>query len=123
MVKVKRVYDPAEAGDGDRVLVDRLWPRGLTHEQAGLTEWAKDLAPSTELRTWFHANLSQWEEFRVRYLAELADKGAALRALAIRSRSAPVTLLYGSHDREHNHAILLAEQLGKIDIDEESGGG
>jgi len=107
---LKRVYEPASDEDGQRVLVDRLWPRGLTKQKAHLDLWLKDVAPSPDLRKWFHHDESNWDEFRHRYLAEL-DRNAAvaqLRELAGRGR---VTLLYGAHDEAHNHAVVLREFL------------
>lgn len=109
--RLKRVYDPPESEDGRRVLVDRLWPRGLSKQAAALDEWARDLAPSTGLRKWFHANRGEWETFRDRYRAELATQEPALSALSAASRDGPVTLLFAVADRERNHAILLREML------------
>lgn len=110
-VRVKRVYDPPAASDGYRVLVDRLWPRGLTKQAAAVDEWLRDIAPSTALRKWFHQDRSRWTEFRQRYLAELKTRSADLDALRQRAARQRVTLLYGSRDAERNHAILLKEIL------------
>ena len=113
-IVVKRVYEAVSPSDGARVLVDRLWPRGLTKEEAGVKFWLKDLAPSNELRQWFHANPEAWRVFRKRYLKELvSEKGSAavekLHHLAEGKR--PVTLLYASRNLEHNNAIVLKELL------------
>lgn len=113
-LRLKRVYDGADESDGFRVLVDRLWPRGVSKERAAVDLWAKDVAPSTELRTAFHHGGMPWADFDAAYRAELAgpaaDAVAALRAEADRHRV--VTLLYGVHDAEHNHARILREVLG-----------
>ena len=113
-VAVKRVYDSASPFDGTRVLVDRLWPRGLTKEDAAVKFWLRDLAPSNELRQWFHANPDGWRMFRRRYLKELANEKASaavdkLHHLAEGKRR--VTLLYASRNDEHNNAIVLKELL------------
>jgi uncharacterized protein YeaO (DUF488 family) len=110
-LRIKRVYEPAEAGDGARVLVDRVWPRGVTKEAAALTLWLKDVAPSTALRKWFGHEPERWEEFCRRYHAELEqdqDGLAELRELRGKGR---VTLLYGAHDTEHNQAVALRDYL------------
>ncbi|MGA2425291.1 MAG: DUF488 family protein [Terriglobales bacterium] len=113
-VAVKRVYEAASASDGVRVLVDRLWPRGLTKADAAVKFWLRDLAPSNELRKWFHANPEGWRVFRKRYLKELASEAASaavekLHHLAEGKRR--VTLLYASRNVEHNNAIVLKELL------------
>lgn len=110
-IRIKRVYDPLEDKDGARVLVDRLWPRGLSKEAAALTLWLKEAAPSPELRTWFGHDPVRWEEFRRRYLAELAHNDNALGQLLALARRDPVTLLYAAHDTQHNNAIVLAAYL------------
>lgn len=107
---IKRVYDPPEEGDGERILVDRLWPRGISREKAALADWMKDVAPSTELRKWFDHRPERWEEFQHRYREELAGN-PAVEALRARAAAAPVTLLYGSRNREFNHAAVLADVL------------
>jgi len=116
-VVVKRVYEAAAPSDGVRVLVDRLWPRGLRKADAAVKFWLRDLAPSTELRQWFHANPEAWHMFRKRYLKELANaEGFAavekLHHLAEGKRQ--VTLLYASRNEEHNNAIVLKELLEGI---------
>ena len=113
-VAVKRVYETASPSDGVRVLVDRLWPRGLKKEDAAVKLWLRTLAPSTELREWFHANPDGWRMFRKRYLKELVSEGgsAAVEKLHHLAESKPqVTLLYASRDEEHNNAIVLKELL------------
>ena len=110
--RIKRVYDPAEPADGYRVLVDRLWPRGVTKERAALDLWDKDVAPTTELRQWYHHHEDQFDVFAERYLAELAANEAAVDRL--RDLPQPVvTLLYSVRDPVQNHARLLAEYLAK----------
>jgi uncharacterized protein YeaO (DUF488 family) len=111
MIQTKRVYDKPSKSDGFRVLVDRLWPRGLSKERAAVKEWLKDLAPSAELRKWFSHDPAKWKEFQKRYKKELADKGDALNLLKARSRRRTVTLLYGARDAQHNEATVLAEVL------------
>jgi uncharacterized protein YeaO (DUF488 family) len=110
-VRVKRVYEPAAASDGERILIDRIWPRGVTREAAHLDEWARELAPSTELRRWFGHDPARFGEFRRRYTAELAAQEGKLRELRRRARAGTVTLVYGARDAEHNDAIVLAEIL------------
>ena len=110
----KRAYDTAESSDGFRVLVDRLWPRGVSKERAAIDLWAKDAAPSPDLRREWHAAAdSEWHVYADRYRAELADETApALSALAEQLRRHPtVTLVYAAHDEEHNHAVVLEEAL------------
>lgn len=110
----KRAYDTAEASDGFRVLVDRLWPRGVSKDRAAIDLWAKDTAPSPELRTAWHAAADdEWDSYADRYRAELARESAsALGALADEVRTHPVvTLVYAAHDPEHNHAVVLEEAL------------
>ncbi|NMO56912.1 DUF488 domain-containing protein [Actinoplanes sp. TBRC 11911] len=108
--RVKRVYDAPSPDDGYRVLVDRLWPRGVTKERAALDLWAKEVAPSTDLRVWFHQHPDEFDVFAERYRTELDANPAAVDRL--RDLAPVVTLLYSVHDREHNHAALLAEYLG-----------
>jgi len=106
-IAIKRVYEAPAEGDGYRVLIDRLWPRGLKKEAVAMDVWAKELAPSTELRQWFGHDPARWDEFRQRYAAELADSADVWQALARRSAKEPVTLLYGARDEEHNDAVAL----------------
>jgi uncharacterized protein YeaO (DUF488 family) len=110
-IRIKRVYAPPERGDGARVLVDRLWPRGLRKEDAALTLWLKDIAPSDELRRWFGHDPARWVEFARRYRAELAHKDDATAQMAGLAGKEPVTLLYAAHDGEHNNAVVLASWL------------
>jgi uncharacterized protein YeaO (DUF488 family) len=113
-VVVKRVYEPASSSDGVRVLVDRLWPRGLTKEDVAIKFWMRELAPSDELRKWFHANPEAWRMFRKRYLKELTteESSAAVEKLHdLAEAKRPVTLLYASRNLEHNNAIVLKELL------------
>jgi uncharacterized protein YeaO (DUF488 family) len=110
-VRLKRAYDPAEPADGHRVLIDRLWPRGVSRERAKLDAWEKDLPPSTELRQWFGHDPSRFPEFRRRYIEELRDKRPRLTALRRQAREGTLTLIYSAHDSEHNDAVVLAEVL------------
>ena len=116
MILIKRAYDPVSDGDGERILVDRLWPRGVTKEAARISSWMKELGPTTGLRKWFGHDPSRWEEFQVRYAKELQtpDHRALLGDLAARSRQGVVTLVFGARDREHNHAIVLKNLIGDI---------
>jgi len=112
LVAVKRVYEAPAASDGLRVLVDRLWPRGLTKQQAAVKHWLRDLAPSTELRQWYHAN--PWRLFRKRYLKELVSpKGSAAveKLYGLAASGKKLTLLYASHNEERNNAMVLKELL------------
>ncbi len=113
-VVVKRIYEAASRSDGVRVLVDRLWPRGLTKEDAAVKFWLRDLAPSDELRKWFHANPEAWRMFRKRYLKELVGEAASLAVEKLHHLTEGkrrVTLLYASRNEEHNNAIVLKELL------------
>lgn len=110
-VRVKRAYEPAKDGDGYRVLVDRLWPRGVSKERARLDEWAKELAPSGELRIWFGHEPDRFDGFRSRYVAELRDHRDGLSELRRRARTGPVTLVHAARDSEHNGAVVLADVL------------
>jgi len=110
-VRLKRAYEPAAPSDGYRVLIDRLWPRGVRREEARLDEWARELAPSSELRRWFGHDPERFVEFRRRYTAELAEQTAKLKELRREARKGTLTLVYGAHDTEHNDAVVLAEIL------------
>jgi uncharacterized protein YeaO (DUF488 family) len=110
-LRIKRVYEDPAPGDGFRVLVDRLWPRGVSKQRAALGLWAKEVAPSTELRTWFHAHPGEFGEFGRRYRAELTENPEVDGLREELSGHSVVTLLYGLHDTEHNHAQILAEVL------------
>lgn len=107
----KRVYDPAEPEDGYRVLIDHIWPRGISKERAALDEWAKELAPSAELRRWFDHIPSRFPEFRERYRAELQERGAELGQLRAHAQDKRVTVVYAARDTEHNNAAVLVELL------------
>jgi len=109
-IRVKRVYDAPEPTDGIRVLVDRLWPRGIKKEMLNAL-WLKEVAPSTALRTWYHQDYSQWAEFKRRYLEEMREQTAALAQLRALAEQGPLTLIYSSRQTEHNHALLLREIL------------
>lgn len=106
-VKLKRTYEPPEATDGVRVLVDRLWPRGVSKEHAALDHWMKEIAPSTELRKWFGHEPARWKEFVRRYDAELHGNAELLSQLRSLVRKGPITLVYSAHDEVHNDAIVL----------------
>jgi uncharacterized protein YeaO (DUF488 family) len=110
-VRLKRAYEPADASDGHRILIDGLWPRGVSREQAHLDEWARELAPSGELRRWFGHDPSRFAEFRRRYIQELAPQEQKLRELRRCARDGTVTLVYSARDTEHNDAAVLAEIL------------
>ena len=107
----KRVYDLPCKDDGYRVLVDRLWPRGLGKSEAEIDAWLKDVAPSHELRRWFNHDPEKWSEFKSRYFQELAKKEKILQELRSKAAVGPVTLLYGAKDSEHNNAVALKEYL------------
>jgi uncharacterized protein YeaO (DUF488 family) len=114
MVKIKRVYDPAERGDGERILVDRLWPRGLSKRAAAIDEWMKDLGPSHELRKWFGHDPRRWSEFRRRYVAELRTQRDPLMAIVRKATRGAVTLLFGARDPEHNQAVVLKGVIERL---------
>ena len=108
-IKIKRVYEPPVKDDGIRVLVDRLWPRGLTKEKASVDLWLKDIAPSTELRKWFGHDPNKWEEFKKQYLSELKGNSEQIWLLKQEMEKGVVTLVYGAKDEEHNEALVLQE--------------
>lgn len=110
-VRLKRAYEEPSAEDGMRVLVDRLWPRGVRKTDAAIDHWAKELSPSTELRKWFGHEPSRWEEFRQRYAAEIDQHRDELDRLRDLARQGVVTLVYAAHDQEHNDAVVLREIL------------
>ncbi|HJP84392.1 MAG TPA: DUF488 family protein [Gemmatimonadaceae bacterium] len=111
MVVIKRVYERSLPSDGRRILVDRLWPRGLSKRAAGVDEWLREVAPSTELREWFHHDPKKWPEFRRRYRRELRMHRAAVDRIAKLARRGRVTLVYGAKDEVHNDAVVLAAVL------------
>lgn len=110
-LEVKRIYEPPASDDGQRVLVDRVWPRGVSKKDAALTLWLKDIAPSDELRKWFGHEPARWADFQKRYRAELDGNGEAVAQLRGLLRQGKVTLLYGAHDETHNNAVALAGYL------------
>jgi uncharacterized protein YeaO (DUF488 family) len=110
-IRLKRAYEAPSREDGYRVLVDRLWPRGVSKQQARLDEWDKELAPSSELREWFGHEPALFPEFRRRYLSELRAKRPRLKELRRRAAGGRLTLVYSAHDSEHNDAVVLAEVL------------
>ncbi|MFU0504220.1 DUF488 domain-containing protein [Pseudaminobacter sp. NGMCC 1.201702] len=112
-VRIKRIYDSRSDADGMRILIDRLWPRGLKKEDAGIDLWLKEIAPSDDLRRWFHHEAGKWAEFRERYEKELRENEAAVKTLEDRIGRATATLLYGAKDTEHNQAIVLRDFLMK----------
>ncbi|MGH2630785.1 MAG: DUF488 domain-containing protein [Actinomycetota bacterium] len=110
-MRLKRAYEPAGSSDGYRVLIDRLWPRGISRERAKLDEWDRELPPSTELRQWFGHDPGRFEEFRRRYVEELRDQRPRLAELRRRAKDGTLTLVYSARDTEHNDAVVLAEVL------------
>jgi len=110
-VLIKRAYEPPAPEDGARVLIDRLWPRGVKKEALALDQWAKELAPSTALRQWFGHEPARWAEFQKRYAIELQTQAEALDALRARARRSTVTLVYGAHDEAHNNAVVVRALL------------
>ena len=113
MIKIKRAYEAAEKTDGARFLVDRLWPRGVSKERLELTAWVKDAAPSNELRTWYHHEMDQWDEFCRRYTKELEAEPEAWAPLVQAARKGTVTLVYSSQHVEQNNAVALKAFLEK----------
>jgi uncharacterized protein YeaO (DUF488 family) len=111
-IRTKRVYEPAEPEDGTRILVDRLWPRGLTKEKVNAL-WMKEIAPSSELRKWFHHEEQNWDEFKQRYFAELDENQEAVEKLLAEAGKGRVTLLYSAKDEKDNQAVALKEYLLK----------
>ncbi len=110
-IKVKRVYEEPSRSDGYRVLVDRVWPRGISKEGAAVKEWLKEVGPSTALRKWFDHDPAKWDDFRRRYFAELDAGPPGLADLQARARAGMVTLVYSARDTEHNQAVALREWL------------
>lgn len=111
MIKLKRVYEEPSSKDGVRILVERLWPRGLTKKRAAVDLWLKDVAPSPELRKWFGHEPTRWEQFQRRYRRELREKKEAVRLLKQKAREGTVTLVYAARDEEHNGALALKRHL------------
>ncbi len=110
-VRLKRAYERPAAEDGTRILVDRLWPRGVKKEHAAIDHWVKDLSPSTELRKWFGHDPDRWQDFRRRYRAELRQRSDQLDRLRDLARQGAITLVYAAHDERHNDAVVLREVL------------
>jgi uncharacterized protein YeaO (DUF488 family) len=110
-IQLKRAYDPASNDDGWRVLVDRIWPRGIRKEGARIDLWLKEVAPSTALRKWFGHDPTKWREFKKRYFAELADNAPVVEELVKQAKRGLVTLVYGAKDKTHNNALALKEYL------------
>ena len=113
MIKVKRVYEPAVSGDGTRFLVERLWPRGVKKSELKMDAWLKDVAPSTELRQWFGHDPEKWRDFRERYNRELRANPDAVQPIIAAAKRGTVTLLYSSHDTEHNNAVALMQYVSR----------
>jgi uncharacterized protein YeaO (DUF488 family) len=111
MLQLKRVYEEPSKDDGFRVLVERLWPRGLTKERAKVDLWLKDVAPSPELRKWYSHDVAKWKEFQERYLNELKTRPDEIELLRGKSKEGVVTLVYAAHDPEHNSALVLKRYL------------
>jgi uncharacterized protein YeaO (DUF488 family) len=112
-IKLKRIYEAPAAGDGTRILVDRLWPRGIAKDKAKIDLWLKDIAPSNVLRKRFHGHPEDWNAFRAAYAAELKQAGGAVQELRGHLRKGPVTLLYAARDEEHNNAVALKQWLAR----------
>lgn len=113
MIRVKRIYDPPAKGDGLRILVDRVWPRGMSKEKAAVDLWLKHVAPSTELRKWFGHEPERWPEFKRRYQIELSKHADTLNEIRSRGRKGAITLLFAAKDTAHNNAVALLEYLAK----------
>jgi uncharacterized protein YeaO (DUF488 family) len=111
MIKLKRAYDPVAATDGKRLLVERLWPRGLSKDALKLDGWIREVAPTTDLRKWFGHDPAKWRQFRIRYFRELDSRPESWRSIVSLAGRGTVTLVYSSHDEEHNNAVALHEYL------------
>ena len=110
-VKLKRAYEPASPGDGERILVDRLWPRGVRKSELKVDDWMKDIAPSSGLRGWFGHDPDRWDEFQRRYWRELSDHAEMLTDLRRRARQRAITLIYSARDETHNDAVVLRKAI------------
>ena len=110
-VKLKRAYEPPAADDGTRILIDRLWPRGITKERAAIDQWMKDISPSTELRKWFGHDPARWDEFRRRYALEVRQNADLIDQLRSFARQGAITLVYSARDEKHNDAVELRELI------------
>ena len=115
MIKLKRAYEKHARADGERILVERLWPRGLTKLQAKIDLWLKDVAPSTELRRWFGHDPKKWDEFRQRYQEELKQKDEPINLLKRKAKAGTITLIYAARDEDHNGALVLQQFLQRVD--------
>ncbi len=111
MIKIKRVYEPASPDDGKRILVDRLWPRGIKKQDAHIDEWIKDIAPSTDLRKWFSHDPQKWQEFKTRYKKELKNNHSLVEKLRTEAKKNTVTLLFAAKDEEHDNAVVLKKVI------------
>ena len=111
IIRLKRVYDPTSEDDGTRILVERLWPRGVSKEKAAIDLWLKEIAPTPELRKWYSHDTSRWDEFRRRYRAEIEENTEVLGALKQRTKGGPVTFVYAAKDELHNSSLVLKEYL------------
>jgi uncharacterized protein YeaO (DUF488 family) len=118
-LRTKRIYEDPDPADGSRILVDRLWPRGVSKNAAALDDWAKELAPTDELREWYDHDPDRWEGFRERYMEELDERQAAIQA-TILDRPGTVTLLYAARDTERNNAVVLKEHAEDLDTERSS---
>jgi uncharacterized protein YeaO (DUF488 family) len=110
-VRLKRAYEPRAAGDGTRILIDRLWPRGVSKADAAIDQWMKDIAPSAELRKWFGHEPARWKEFRRRYAEEVRRNAGLFSQLRTLARAGPITLVYAARDEAHNDAIVLRDLI------------
>lgn len=113
-IKIKRVYEPAAKSDGFRILVDRLWPRGIKKEEANVDEWLKEIAPSTELRKWFHHEPEKWTAFSKKYKKELDSSPTLQELLALIKKHKTITLVYSAKDEEHNQALVLQQYIQNL---------
>lgn len=120
-IRLKRAYEASSPADGVRILVERLWPRGLSKEKADVDVWLKEVAPSTELRRWFGHDAAKWEEFRRRYRDELRERPEGLERLRSLVEAGPVTFVYGSRDQKHNAATVLKELLESESAEDQAG--
>lgn len=114
-LRVKRIYEPPESADGYRVLVDRIWPRGVSRQHANLDEWLKDIAPDSELRRWFNHRPDRWNEFQRRYRRQLARKQEMVEDLRARAKAGTMTLLYSARNTLHNQAVALKAYIEETD--------
>jgi uncharacterized protein YeaO (DUF488 family) len=123
MIRIKRVYDRPAKEDGERFLVERLWPRGMKKETLHLSAWCRDVAPSSELRRWYNHDRAKWKEFQRRYRAELTNRRTAWQKLLDAAEQGDITLLYSARDTEHNSAIMLQSYLEERLLEQKSGHG